>query len=88
MLRIEDSLSQQTAWALTFVVGEGCEINALDDSYKIIGKHSKCLIRLPEGCLSEVTITEISTAYGIKRPTNVLRAYGQVQSFSTIISII
>lgn len=88
VLRIEDSLSQQTAWALTFVVGEGCEINALDDSYKIIGKHSKCLIRLPEGCLSEVTITEISTAYGIKRPTNVLRAYGQVQSFSTIISII
>ena len=88
-LIITDELSQESDVVLTYMVGQGVDIQQEKDDYILIYEKTRCrlTVSVPSQYTTSVEPAEVSVEYGIKSPSQAIRYRTRSKSIKSIITV-
>ncbi|MBP5386607.1 MAG: hypothetical protein J6Y97_04375, partial [Prevotella sp.] len=86
---ITDELSQESDVVLTYMVGQGVDIQQEKDDYILIYEKTRCrlTVSFPSQYTTSVEPAEVSVEYGIKSPSQAIRYRTRSKSIKSIITV-
>ena len=88
-LTITDELNQEDDIVLTFMIGQGVDVQQKGDGFLFIHENTKCQLAVsgPSQYTVSVEPAEVSVNYGMKSPTKAIRYRSLCRSIISIITI-
>ncbi len=88
-LTITDTLSQESTFTATLVLGARCHAQRAGNHIIVTHDDTTCTVSIPEECLSaDIQQMALSEAYGTKTFTQAIKMRGKGKSMTTIIDLI